>query len=87
MVSHAVAGVHHEWDELLVRSGRGLLVLTIFARLRCLDRVGFGMALALAGLRLLCRALSLALIFYKDLFVDYYYDNGNEKYSHNQVTV
>ena len=71
-----------------MRSGRGLLVLTIFARLRCLDRVGFGMALALAGLRLLCRALSLALIFYKDLFVDYYYyDNGNEKYSHNQVTV
>ena len=61
-----------------MRSGRGLLVLTIFARLRCLDRVGFGMALALAGLRLLCRALSLALIFYKDLFVDYYYDNGNE---------
>lgn len=42
-----------------MRSGRGLLVLTIFARLRCLDRVGFGMALALAGLGLARRVLSL----------------------------
>jgi len=75
--AHAAVGVHHEWDGFLVRSERSLLVLADFDRLRGLDDVGFGMALALAGLRLLCRALSLALIFYKDLFVDYYYDNGN----------
>ena len=43
-----------------MRSERGLLVLAIFERLRGLDGIGFGGALALAGLRLARRVLSLA---------------------------
>ena len=58
--THATVGVHHEWNEFLVRSERSLLVLAIFDRLRGLDGVGFGVALALAGLRLARRVLSLA---------------------------
>ena len=58
--THAAVGVHHEWNEFLVRSERGLLVLAIFERLRGLDGIGFGVALALAGLRLVRRVLSLA---------------------------
>ena len=58
--AHAAVGVHHEWDEFLVRSERSLLVLAVFDRLRGLDDVGFGMALALAGLGLARRVLSLA---------------------------
>jgi len=55
--AHAAVGVHHEWDEFLVRSERSLLVLAIFDRLRGLD---FGVALALAGLGLARRVLGLA---------------------------
>jgi hypothetical protein len=58
--AHAAVGVHHEWNEFLVRSERSLLVLAIFDRLRGLDGVGFGVTLALAGLRLARRVLSLA---------------------------
>ena len=58
--AHAAVGVHHEWDEFLVRSERSLLVLAVFDRLRGLDDVGFGMALALAGLGLARRVLGLA---------------------------
>ena len=77
--AHAIVGVHHEWNEFLVRSERSLLVLAIFDRLRGLDGVGFGVTLALAGLRLARRVLSLAddvcdrgveqegCIYYKDL--------------------
>ena len=43
-----------------MRSERGLLVLAIFERLRGLDGVGFGAALALAGLGLARRVLGLA---------------------------
>ena len=43
-----------------MRSERSLLVLAIFDRLRGLDGVGFGVTLALAGLRLARRVLSLA---------------------------
>ena len=43
-----------------MRSERSLLVLAIFDRLRGLDDVDFGVALALAGLRLARRVLSLA---------------------------
>ena len=43
-----------------MRSERGLLVLAIFDRLRGFDGVGFGAALALAGLGLARRVLSLA---------------------------
>ena len=43
-----------------MRSERSLLVLADFDRLRGLDDVGFGMALALAGLGLARRVLVLA---------------------------
>ena len=43
-----------------MRSERSLLVLAVFDRLRGLDDVGFGMALALAGLGLARRVLGLA---------------------------
>ena len=43
-----------------MRSERSLLVLAIFDPLRGLDGVGFGVTLALAGLRLARRVLSLA---------------------------
>ena len=43
-----------------MRSERSLLVLAIFDRLRGLDDVGFGVALALAGLGLARRVLGLA---------------------------
>jgi hypothetical protein len=60
--THATVGVHHEWNEFLVRSERGLLVLAIFDRLRGLDGLALGWLLPWRAWGWLAGSLALPMM-------------------------